>query len=320
MDFADLYKGKVTVAPDPGSKARMRISLTGDILSFRRCARQYGYFGHEGYVPSRASQAFYGNVIHQVLDRCHRYYRGLEVPGLKGVKPPDTKIEEFYDDVANALIAHGVRPHRLALKDSALPVLKKFNELEGDILYPRVKETEYRLEEDRQDFVLRGVVDVLATGPEDDPGSYEIWDYKGSKKPDKTSKRLEDYEWQMCVYAELYRNKTGTLPKRAILYFLNELEILLVPGAAQVRPKTAVHVVDFNEPRIKTALSAFEATAKDIIACRMTRTWNAPGDVSELKETCDECDLRWKCPAHLQPDGSRTYPMRYPTFKHPKKK
>jgi len=318
MEFADLYKGKVTVAPDTSAKARMRLSLTSDILSFRRCARQYGYFEHEGYVPSRASQAFFGNVIHQVLDRCHRYFRGLEESGVKGVKPPDSKIEEFYDEVATALIAHGVRPHRVALRDSALPILKKFNELEGDELYPRVKETEYRLEEDRQDFVLRGVVDVLTTGPADDPGSFEIWDYKGSRKPDKTSKLLEDYEWQMCVYAELYRNKTGKLPKRAVLYFLNELEPLLSPGVPQKRPKSSVHIVDFEEPRIKAALSAFETTAKDIITCKASRTWDAPSDVSSLKETCDECDIRWKCPAHIQGDGSRTYKLRQPALKKPK--
>jgi hypothetical protein len=310
MSFSDLFKGKVKVDPNTGVKARMRLSLTGDILSYRRCPRQYGFFSHEGFVPSRASQAFYGNVIHQVLDRCHRYYRGLEDPAVKGCRPPDEKIEDFYEEVATALIAHGVRPHRMALKDNALHILKKFNELEGDTLYPRVKETEYRLEEDRQDFVLRGVVDVLTTGPIDDPASFEIWDYKGSRKPDKSSQLLSDYEWQMCVYAELYRNKTGKLPKRAILYFLNELEMLFTPGVPQVRPRAAVHIVDFDEARIKTALSAFEVTAKDIIACRSTRAWDAPSDVSSITETCNECDLRWKCQAHLNADGSRTYPTK----------
>jgi putative RecB family exonuclease len=308
MTFADLFKGKVVVDQTTKQAARPRFSLTSDIVSFRRCARQYGYFEHEGFVPSRVSQAFYGNVIHQVLDRCHRYYRGLEDPETRGECPPQDKVEEYFEEVASALIAHGVRPHRLELKNSAVKLLQLFNELEGPVLYHRVKETEYRLEEDRQDFILRGVVDVLATGPENDPGSYEIWDYKGSKKPELTSPLLQDYIAQMCVYAELYRNKTGRLPRRAILYFLNELEVLLVPGTTRKRPKRAVFTVEFTESSIAAALSAFEATAKDIIACKAARAWDPPKNPTPILSTCDECDLRWSCPAH--PKGK--YPIRMP--------
>jgi putative RecB family exonuclease len=252
------------------------------------------------------------------LDRCHRYYQGLEDPKVKGVKPPDGKIEEFYDEVANALIAHGTRPHRLALKMEALPILQKFNELEGDDLYPRVKDTEYRLEEDRKDFVLRGVVDVLTTVGVDDHSTYEIWDYKGSKKPLKSSQLLKDYEWQMCVYAALYERRTGVLPKQAVLYFTNELDVLLAPGVPQKRPKAAVHIVEFDAQRIATALAEFDKTARCIIACRGTRKWDPPADVSDLQSTCDACDLRWSCPSHDLGGGKRTYITKIPKLSKPK--
>ena len=67
----------LNVPPTPPSVVRPRFSLTSDILSFRRCSRQYGYFGNDGFVPAQATQIFYGTVIHQVLDRCHRHFWGL---------------------------------------------------------------------------------------------------------------------------------------------------------------------------------------------------------------------------------------------------
>jgi hypothetical protein len=58
------YNGVVVPSPQL-SVVRPRFSLTSDILSFRRCSRQYGYFGNDGFVPAQATQIFYGTVIHQ---------------------------------------------------------------------------------------------------------------------------------------------------------------------------------------------------------------------------------------------------------------
>ena len=66
----------VNVPPQRPRPVRPRFSLTSDIISYRRCRRQYGYFGNDGYVPAQTLQVFYGTVIHQVLDRCHRHYSG----------------------------------------------------------------------------------------------------------------------------------------------------------------------------------------------------------------------------------------------------
>src|SRR5437899_2623978 len=60
----------------------------------------------------------------------------------------------------------------------------------------------------------------------------EIWDYKGTRLPDLSSAEMRDYVWQMCAYAELYRERAGTYPARAILYFLNDLDLDPEPTAA----------------------------------------------------------------------------------------
>jgi len=282
----------VQVPPTQPNLVRPRFSLTSDILSFRRCSRQYGYFGNDGFVPAQATQIFYGTIIHQVLDRCHRHYWGMMGHPV-GTMPTDAEIASYFGEVQNALRSHGVRPASPAVAEKALRVLQLFNRIEGPILYPLIRDTEFRLESERNQYVLRGVVDVLARSPTapDDPAEMEIWDYKGTKLPDLASADMRDYVWQMCVYAELYRARSGHYPARAILYFLNELDQQPAPAT---RPLRAVHEVRFTAAMIQQALTGFDTTAQNIIGCRGTNMWPLPGDAPQ-KETCDICDLRWNC-------------------------
>ena len=58
------------------------------------------------------------------------------------------------------------------------------------------------------------------------------------KLPDLGSPDMQDYVWQMCVYAELYRVRSGHYPARAILYFLNELDQEPAPVTDRFEPST----------------------------------------------------------------------------------
>ncbi|QDE97973.1 PD-(D/E)XK nuclease family protein [Myxococcus xanthus] len=297
------FKG-IAVPKPQLSTARPRFSLTSDILSFRRCGRQYGYFGNDGFVPAQATQIFYGTVIHQVLDRCHRHFWGL-MGSPKGTLPTDPDIDLYFGEVQNALRSHGVRPASPKVAEKALRVLKVFNRVEGPTLYPLIRDTEFRLESERSKYILRGVVDVLARNPgaPDDPSQMEIWDYKGTRFPDLSSSSFQDYVWQMCVYAELYRVRAGTYPAKAILYFLNELDLDPAPAS---RPLRAVYEVQFTESVVKQALAQFDNTAQSIIACQTQNTWPLPS-AAPGQETCDICDIRWNCPL-----TKSNYPMRLP--------
>jgi len=285
--------------------ARPRLSMTADIISYRKCSKQYGRFRADGFEPSQAAQIFYGTIIHQVLDQCHRHYWGYMAEGISGL-PTDTDIDQYFEVVRNELRSHGIRPPNKIVAGKALERIKAFNRLEGPDLYARVTDTEYRLESDRDRYLLRGVVDVLAqdsTSP-NDPSKMELWDYKGTQFPDLLSAEMRDYEWQMCVYAELYRVKSGVFPAKAVLYFLDELDGTPPPTK---RPVRAVHEVEFTEVKISEALSAFDLTADEVIAGGELPVWPSPkkGDVS--KKTCDICDLRWDCEV-----AAETYKVRLP--------
>ncbi|TWD86068.1 putative RecB family exonuclease [Variovorax beijingensis] len=292
--FAKIYQN-VQVPALSHSGARPRLSLTSDILSYRHCSYQYGHFAHDGFVPAQSAQAFFGTVVHQVLDRCHRHFAGMS-PGVpKGTLPTDTDIEGFFNEVRTALKSHGIRAVSESVAVRALEIIRFFNAVEGPTLYPLIHDTEFRLEQDRADYVLRGVVDVLV----DRPGTIgtastrEIWDYKGSRRPAATDMEMQEYEWQMCVYAELYKARSGAYPSKAVLYFLNELSEDNVKSGK--RPARAVHEVVFTPQRVQDALTRFHQTAMEIIQCASTSTWPLPG-AKPKEETCNICDLRWRCP------------------------
>jgi len=280
---------------------RPRFSLTSDIISYRRCRRQYGYFGNDGYVPAQTLQVFYGTVIHQVLDRCHRHYSGLVTGVPCGTMPTDEDVGSYFGEVENALRTQGIRPISVHVRNQALQVIQNFNALEGPQLYPRVVDTEFRLESDRTQYIMRGVVDVLADSEDADAAEREIWDYKGTHRPNASDHTLRDYIWQMCVYAELYRVRTGSYPRRAILYFINELKSAPNEPRPTKRPPRAVYEVDFSNPSvIQVALDEFDATAGAIMSCKNQQRWPEPSEQPD-EATCDICDLRWSCthgPSH----------------------
>jgi len=295
----------IQVPANTVATVRPRYSLTSDIIGYRRCSRQYGYFGNDGFVPAQTVQIFYGTIIHQVLDRCHRHHSGL-LGDTPGAMPTDQDVEEHFIEVESALRAHGVRAINSVMRDKALAVIQAFNRVEGPTLYPRVVDTEYRLESDRQQYVMRGVVDVLADAENSDPGEREIWDYKGTNRPENSDLSLKDYVWQMCVYAELYRTKTGTYPAKAVLYFVNELYTDPDDPPLTSRPARAAYEVHFTPELIQEALQEFDITTQEITQCKANQQWPAPGTPPD-EGTCDVCDIRWNCLTN-----SGKYSLRFP--------
>jgi DNA helicase-2/ATP-dependent DNA helicase PcrA len=288
------YKA-LRIRPNVEHRVRRPYSITADILAFRRCSRQYGFFAVRGYVPAQATQLYFGIVIHEVLDRAHRQYRGL-IEGKPARVPTDDEIQEYHRVVTEALRARGIRPYSRKAEESAKEYLKRFNSQYGPNLYPRVRDTEHKLRADMKDFYLHGVVDVLARSEDDSkPGQMEIWDYKGSHKVPAGSEEMENYEFQMRVYAELYRRKNGEYPARAILCFLGEESL-----------QEMVVEVRFDSKSTAEAMRTFTDTVKKIEHRREVDDWSPPPKMPS-RETCGACDIRWDCST-----AKSEFPMRYP--------
>ncbi|MFA4849529.1 MAG: PD-(D/E)XK nuclease family protein [Methanoregula sp.] len=298
----------------PERQTTPRYSVTGDILSFQICRRQYGFFTHRKYTPAHVVQAWYGQIIHQVLDKLHLHYSGSLNPAHRGILPTDDEVEAYFNAVDQSLRAKGLHHINSGLRVQALRVIKKFNQIEGATLYPRIIDTECNFQSTHGNFILEGVVDVLSSSTQQTEttqfAQVEIWDYKGSKYPnpstDSGKTKLQRYIFQMMVYAELYRLKMGQYPLKANLYFVNELDKSNISS----RPDNAIFEIDFTNPEnlsnITNAIEKFCQTVREIEDCKAHDQWNPPAVMPD-EETCTICDKRWDCSA-----VGNHFPMRYP--------
>jgi PD-(D/E)XK nuclease superfamily len=273
--------GDMGIVPSKEVRIRRPYSVTSDILAFRNCPRQYGFFGVRNYAPAQATQLYFGIVIHSVLDRAHHQFRGLMEGKGKGV-PSNNDIDEYFHTVTSSLRARGIRPYSAKAEDAAKKYLRRFNSNYGPDLYPRVINTEQRLQADMKEFYLHGVVDVLAS-VSGNPNEKEIWDYKGSERVDDGSPEMTNYKFQMRVYAELYKRTTGKYPVRAVLCFLAE----------ETFEKMKVEI-RFDEESTAVAMKTFVGTVAEIEESRKTDDWKPPTKAPSIK-TCGACDIRWDC-------------------------
>ena len=315
MSWRDYVSLKGEIDDKPESLTKNKYGITSDILSYQLCRRQYGFFAVRGYEPAHVVQYWYGMVVHQVLDKLHLHYQGLIDDSTKGKIPSSKDVEKYFNYVDESLRARGIRAINTNLRQTALSVIKIFNEIEGSKLYPNVIDTECDLQSDQGNFILHGVVDLLKENSSSKNvkgyDKVEIWDYKGSEYPDTNNKygeeKLNRYIFQMFVYAYLYKLKNGKYPLKAKIYFMNEL---LGKDGFDETPTEAIYEIKFKESditnRIEEALGNFSNTVVEIESHMEYDNWQAPKERPD-SETCDICDLRWDCAA-----VKNIYQMRYP--------
>ncbi|WP_457680669.1 PD-(D/E)XK nuclease family protein [Thermovibrio sp.] len=259
-----------------------RYTITGDLLSFLICPRQYGYYKFYGFAPSNPTQEWYGSVIHRFLKRAHTLYR------LEGRLVKPSEVEELFSVIESSMEAEGVKPSSPEVREKVLEVLKAFCVKLGREFFPKVKEAELRLIAELPTFLLYGIVDALKA----EDGGYEIWDYKGMNRPDPRTpygrKKLEMYRKQLFVYAYLFKEKSGSYPKRGVLLFMNEL--IKEEGEP-------FYALDFTSEELQKEVEDFICEFSKVVAeiekCKESGIWPLPEVVDRY--TCLQCDFRWSC-------------------------
>nr|WP_254283032.1 ATP-dependent DNA helicase [Halomicroarcula limicola] len=283
---AELAPDGTTVGPPSTDDTRRTYSIVADVLSFRRCKRQYGYHTEHEFAAGSGTQLFAGLAVHQTLDWAHRYYNG-DVDGVaEGTTPDEGKLRDEFDSVVESLRDQRIMPMGQDAVNAVFQHVKRFNAQIGPDLYPQVINTECKLRRNAGSFILTGVADVIA----DEAGHTKLCDYKASQRPNSGGGYLQDYREQLLVYAGLYAEKEDEYPDSAVLYFLGEED----PEATRLE-------LDFTESEIRAAMSRFENTVTELEHVREHNDWDDLDDWDEDdlpdKATCDECDFRWDCDA-----------------------
>lgn len=166
-----------------------KYSLTGDVLSFLRCGRQYRYYNGSALPPSRPVQLWTGEFIHGVMEEAYLYWLSnhpafpwpcTQTPA-RGEIPENRQsydIGEFGDRVERKLAAGGKTPRSTAARNAAYARVKAAINVLGPYLFPLITSTEQKLsgtvdmpegiegiggQKPRGDrYELTGIVDVIS--------------------------------------------------------------------------------------------------------------------------------------------------------------
>lgn len=320
----------------------IEVSYTGDLLAHRRCRRAWAYEKHAGFVPYEQVQAMEGRLLHHGMEWLSRefaatrnlatrselrqqlehYYRVLR---SRGITTAFSSRDEVLERILDNLYAGETKMHR-----AVSAVIRGAVHTE----YPlrSVKKVLPAKFAGKSKIMLTGIIDLVTQQPDaltyhrvwrwtDEealegkvvaeeiaaaPGDEEIWDFKASKA--KTH-YLIDYVRQVVTYAGLYRERTGRLPSRCVIYFVNERDevkgLLAVPVDDNIVDAAVEWTVGEVEQLRATTLD-FESDPLSIEGGSALLRDQPIGDRvdDDLKAQCTGCGQRFDCGeyvAHLGP-------------------
>lgn len=328
----------------------IEVSFTGDILAHRRCPRSWVFEKHSGFQPYEQVQAMEGRLIHHSMEWMARRYR--EIRAHATVDELRQQVQRHF----RVLWARGIRTAFTSKQETVDRVLR--NIYPGNKIHPTVKaaiegavHSEYELRTVkklvREDFhgksrlLLTGILDLVVQEEsplkyprtwrwtdvaqlEGEPaaiqetasvGDIEIWDYKGSRA---TTKYLDDYVLQLLTYAALYQEKTGTLVKRCVLFFINEPDRAEQLLAIRVDQDVVARALAWAKEQVRllrqTSLD-FRNGPTMIAGGSLDLRHRPVGKrvVGDLKQQCTACGFRFDCEEYVKyvggadkPDVSRT--------------
>ncbi|MFB3887107.1 MAG: ATP-dependent DNA helicase [Thermodesulfobacteriota bacterium] len=248
-------------------------SFSSDLKVYETCPRQYQFFRHYEFMPSRSAEFFFGALVHQTIEEIHRW-----VLDGKANRLNKNKIKEFFEFNLHHLINRGIRPIGQRQREEAFgQVLNYFGQNKEEIR--RVIETEVDVSVEKEDYILTGKIDLLMGGDD----KLELLDFKAQPRPVGDADLLKSYHNQLCIYAHILEQRYSKSPDRLLLYWTGEPQ-----------KKDALMVFPYRPKMVEEAGSHFDAVVKKIQAKDFRL--QAPPE----SKICKECDIRLYCRQELK--------------------
>ncbi len=314
-------------------KEVLKISYTGDLLAHRRCPRAWAFEKYARFQPYEQSQAMEGRLIHHAMEwltekfdktadvhatedelknQLHHYYRVLWARGIRtAFQSRETTIERI---VKNLYPDNSMHPTvKIAIEGAKhteyeLRTVKKIIQAEflgkSKLLLTGILDLVLQAKAPlkytnvwvwKNKFDLVGQVQKVETCAQEN--DLEIWDYKGTRS-DTFYKT--DYVIQLLTYAGLYYERTGSLPARCVLFFINEEEaseqLVAIPIDKEV-VKVAENWTIEEARFLRKTMKIFEKNPLDVSGGGFNLKDKPKGSRinSELKKQCTACGLRFDC-------------------------
>jgi PD-(D/E)XK nuclease superfamily protein len=314
----------------------IEVSYTGDLLAHRRCPRAWAYEKHVGFVPYEQVQAMEGRLLHHAMEWLARRFE--DGYGLASRGELQERLEHYYQVLRSRGIVTAFSTREDVL-NRILDNLYKGDEDTAKLQRPvetvirGAQHTEYRLKSvkkviperfaGKSKILLTGIIDLVLQQPDaltyqrvwqwDDraeleghvekrevsakAGDEEIWDFKATKA---SSDFRQDYVRQVATYAALYRERTGKLPVRCVLFFVNERKkenrLLAIPVDDELVDNAVRWTVDQVEALRATTVEFAGSPASVAGGSLLARDEPVGKRVtSDLKAQCTACGQRYDC-------------------------
>jgi putative RecB family exonuclease len=182
----------------------MRLSYSA-VSSYEKCPLSYRFQYVDGLEVEPTPYLSFGRSMHAALEWLYR----REIP-----EPPTLESLLEYLDTCWESVGYPSLDEERSYLNNAREVLTHYyyTNLEDFRLPVAVEE---RFELDMQDFVLSGVIDRVDCNPD---GTYEILDYKTSRRLPELSRLREDL--QLPIYQLACSEVWGITPSKLTFYYL----------------------------------------------------------------------------------------------------
>lgn len=320
----------------------LAVSYTGDILAHRRCPRAWAYSKQAGFQSYEQAQALEGRLIHHSMEwLVDKFHESGTVPSIDSMR---SQLEYRF----SVLWARGLKTAFSSKEETVKRVLE--NLYPDRVIHPTVRvaiegasHTEYELRAVRkiipgnfygkEKLMLTGILDLVLhqkSGFEfrrvwqwtDIPkligesvnemilakeGDLEVWDYKGTRSDGPYER---DYVLQLLTYARLYQERTGVLPVRCVLFFLNEVQradqLLVIPINHEVIEAAEQWTIHQAMLLRQTAI-CFQENPSAILGGSLELVNGTKID-PVLKKQCTACGQRFDCQEYISALGHLNHP------------
>ena len=323
----------------------IEVSYTGDLLAHRRCPRSWCYEKYAGFSPYEQVQAMEGRLIHHAMEWLARRYRE------GGKHPSVSDLHDQLERYFRILWSRGFRTAFSTKAETLQRVERNLfpsGELDSTVKAAiegaihteyEVRAVKHLVEADffgKTKMLLTGIIDIVIqqknplsyhrvwtwTSPENLEGQttnttvhaaandLEIWDYKGTRAG---TPYITDYVRQLLTYAALYRDRTGVLPARCALFFVNEPSPTERLAVVPIDETIVQHSLEWTISQVRelrrTALR-FEADPCSVEGGNLHAVQQPVGKRTddELRKQCTACGFRFDCTEYKTHLGKTNHP------------
>ncbi|EHO62185.1 ATP-dependent helicase [Dialister succinatiphilus] len=259
-------------------------SFTTDVSLYDSCPMRYK-FNREMHFSSLSSGGMiFGQMVHETIEDIHRAAMRKDYASIN-----EGKIQSWMQANYSTLAKReGIHFSESILNQARIQIMRYVHEVEKSIGWGAIKQAEYAIEMVRNDYIIKGKIDLISAGDGksvDGRAFIDLVDFKTGRKLKEESPMLRRYEKQLQVYAYLIEQKTSYTVKNMRLYFMGENDST---------PWLSFPARSLSSTEVEKTMESFDHTVHQIM--RNDFEHRAPLSAhGKIPEFCKYCEFRYFC-------------------------